>query len=107
MPLSRLSERSRTRVLEVWLAVFTLLTVYVLVQASSLSEANRTRITEIQESRVASCRQTYEGIRDVFRPFFRPIKERTAEEQADIDKFNDAVDQRKAACAQQTARRKP
>jgi hypothetical protein len=63
---------------------------------------NSQRVGDIQKSRVASCQQTYEGIREVFRPFFPP-RPRSKEQQANLDKFNRIVDRRKANCTKQTA----
>lgn len=64
---------------------------------------NNDRIRDIQQNRLVSCEQTYEGVREVFRPFFRPFKERTAKERRDIVKFNDTVDRLKARCDVQVA----
>jgi hypothetical protein len=59
-------------------------------------------VAAVQASRLSSCFQTYEGVRDVFRPFFRPPKQRTAKERADIRKFNRTVDELKRRCGRQT-----
>lgn len=69
---------------------------------------NNDRIRDIQFSRLVSCRQTYEGVRQVLRPFFRPLSERTPKERRDIEKFNDTVDKLKSQCDIQidTGRRK-
>lgn len=56
---------------------------------------------EIQRERVASCERTYEGVREVFRPFFRPTKVRTRKERHDIRKFNRTVQRLKAHCDKQ------
>lgn len=59
---------------------------------------NGDRIRDIQRNRVESCRLTYEGVRQVFRPFFRPVRVRTPKERHDIRKFNRRVDDLKADC---------
>ncbi|MDQ5821955.1 MAG: hypothetical protein M3540_10990 [Actinomycetota bacterium] len=94
--------RWRWRLLTFWVIGFTALTVYALDQNRGLIAENKQRITDIQQSRIASCRQTYEGVRDVFRPFFRPPKERTAKERRDVEKFNRTVDRLKRRCDLQT-----
>lgn len=68
------------------------------MQLQRQSTQLRRQDTEIQESRILLCRQTYEGIREVFRPFFPPKKGRTAEQQKDLDKFNNTVDDLKTKC---------
>ena len=57
-------------------------------------------INDIQNSRESSCRQTYNGIREVFRPFF-PEPPRTKEQQADLDKFNNTIDRLMSGCSKQ------
>jgi hypothetical protein len=52
----------------------------------------------IQHSRVSSCEKTYESIRDVFKPFFRPPDKQTAKEKADKIKFNRTINAKKASC---------
>lgn len=69
----------------------------------SLGRENLARVGEIQESRVASCRQTYESFREVFKPFvpqkltkpYSPIERRTIQ-------FNRTVDELKRRCDTQT-----
>jgi hypothetical protein len=56
---------------------------------------------EIQRQRITSCKHTYEGVREIFRPFFRPAPARTTKERHDIRKFNRIVDQLKAQCDKQ------
>lgn len=64
--------------------------------------ANSHRIHEIQSSRTVSCERTYEGIREVFRPFFRPPDKSTPKEKADQLKFNITIDRLKKNCSKQT-----
>lgn len=63
---------------------------------------NRARINDIQNSRVESCKRTYEGVRDVFNPFIPPPSARTKRQQADIDKFNKVINKLKKGCVTQT-----
>jgi hypothetical protein len=70
-------------------------------ETSRLALANEDRIEEIQESRVISCKRTYEGIREVFGPFFPPPP-RTKEEQTNLNKFNNRIDDLKSRCSKQT-----
>lgn len=121
--LRRVRVRIKTRhLLLAWIVLFTVAMAYSVHQNRTLAEQSRTlaqqsrtladqnhalivanqrRDAERQASRVASCRQTYEGIRQVFQPFFPPAP-RTASQQHDIDKFNQTIDTRKARCGQQT-----
>ena len=64
--------------------------------------ANNSRIDDIQSSRVESCERTYEGVREIFRPFFRPPEKRTRKQRRDVAKFNRTVDRLKARCDVQT-----
>lgn len=68
--------------------------------SAKLSQENADRISDIQSARAASCRRTYEGIREVFKPFFPPKP--NARQKADQDKFNRTVDRLKANCNKQT-----
>lgn len=105
-----LKERNAFRwFLIAWMIAFTALTVWALVRLQDVSDrnrelirANQARTAEIQEARLSSCRQTYEGIREVFRPFFPPAAHRTAEQRRDVRKFNQTIDRRKAQCGRQT-----
>lgn len=62
---------------------------------------NDNRIDDIQKSRIESCRSSYEGVRQVFKPFFRSKSQRTAKEQRNIEKFNRKVDDLKSTCPEQ------
>jgi hypothetical protein len=70
-----------------------------------LTIENTKRINEIQKSRKFSCKQTYRGVRNVFRPFF-PKRPHTSEQERTIRKFNRTVDTLVAGCESQT-RTKP
>lgn len=63
-------------------------------------QANQNRINDIQNSRRQSCERTYEGIRQVFKPFLSGPQ--TATQKKNIDKFNHRIDVFKSRCAIQT-----
>lgn len=70
-------------------------------QNKNLGKENHNRISEIQQSRVDSCKGTYRGIKEVFKPFF-PAAPRTNEQQADLDKFNQTINRLQKGCVKQT-----
>lgn len=82
----------RWRLLTVWIIVFSLAVGYAI-------RVQREQTNDIQKSRLHSCQASYEGIREVFKPFFRPPDVQTAKEKADQLKFNSIIDRRKAKCA--------
>jgi hypothetical protein len=92
--------RLRERLLLIWLVLFTALTFYALRESSELADENRNRIVEIQLARASSCRQTYEGVREVFRPLFPPQPDEQTQDR--LDTFNQTIDDLKAACVKQT-----
>lgn len=67
----------------------------------ALSKANSARIKEIQASRVYSCKRTYRGIREVFKPFI-PSKPKTVRQAETIEKFNANIDRLIKGCITQT-----
>jgi len=67
---------------------------------NGLVTENTHRIGDIQNSRLESCKRTYEGIGEVFQPFF-PKAPRTRKQQAELDKFNKRIDQLQQACIDQ------
>lgn len=71
-------------------------------QSRHLARENRQRIAEQQQSRIASCRQTYESFNEVFKPFFPPPKKRTQEQRDNLQKLSDRVDELKKNCSVQT-----
>jgi hypothetical protein len=77
-------------------------------KTASLSKAtarltleNTKRIDEIQKSRTFSCKQTYRGVRNVFRPFF-PKHPSDKKQARTIQKFNRTIDALIAGCESQT-----
>lgn len=57
---------------------------------NTLIQENNKRISEIQQSRIESCKLTYQAFGKVFEPFY-PRPPRTPEQQAQIDKFNGII----------------
>jgi len=55
-----------------------------------------------QHGRLVSCKRTYEGTREIFRPFLTPApKPGDGKRYADWVKFNKRVDTLKAGCSKQ------
>src|SRR4051812_49774044 len=77
---------------------FAVVTIAFVIQGVLL----KLTIDDVNHDRVVSCQHTYEGVREIFRPFFRLAAERTAKEKRDIRKFNHTVDHLKARCGTQT-----
>lgn len=67
----------------------------------NLAVENSNRITEIQQSRLDSCKRTYNGVSEIFQPFF-PANPETKEEKEFIHKFNMLIDKLVAGCEKQT-----
>lgn len=98
----RRSKRYR-RALIGWIIVFTIVVGWQVNRSLNSTEQNRNRIADIQDSRVTSCKQTYQSFRVVFKPFFRPAKKRTAQENKNIKKFNSIINAKIAGCSKQAA----
>jgi hypothetical protein len=69
---------------------------------NDVNKKNHERIEDINSDRVVSCKRTYEGVREVFRPFLPPVKKRTAEQAKDINTFNHRINFLKRHCPTQT-----
>lgn len=67
----------------------------------TLGKENSKRIKEIQASRIDSCKKTYEGIREVFSPFF-PNPPKTQKQIDDLETFNTTINDLKKGCDAQT-----
>lgn len=65
-----------------------------------LTIENTKRIDEIQNSRVSSCKKTYEGIQDVFRTFFP--KKLTDAQKKILAKFDRDISRLVRGCEKQT-----
>lgn len=69
---------------------------------TDIQALNHERLMDIQQERLESCRRGYEGVRQVFRPFFSPPGKRKPAERKTIRKFDRIVDHLKAHCSVQT-----
>jgi hypothetical protein len=56
---------------------------------------------ELQRSRLVSCQQTYEGVREVLLPFFPHPRQRTPAHQRNLEKLDRTVNRLKARCETQ------
>ncbi len=59
-------------------------------KSEKLSVENAHRIKDIQKGRLASCRDTYQGIHKVFEPFF-PKHHLSAKQKANLAKFDKTI----------------
>lgn len=80
--------------LAVWMVVFSFAVGLTINQNRDLIHNHDTLIVHlkrndqiIQQSRIFSCRQTYQNIRNAFRELFPPKKLRTPKQQNNIDIF--------------------
>jgi hypothetical protein len=94
--------RWRWRMLTAWIIVFSLTVILMYSQSRHLASENRSRISDIQESRIASCKDNYEGIRKVFAPLAIPKAARTIRQAEQIAKFNESINKLKLTCGEQT-----
>lgn len=83
-------------------SAFSAFLLAVILSSALAVYLNDQRVNDIQKDRVKSCQRTYEGVREVFKPFFRTKRLRTEKEQANVDKFNARIDELKAGCGDQT-----
>ena len=70
-------------------------------QLTALVAENQARITDIQTTRIESCERTYEGIREVFSPFF-PKPPLTQQQLNNLERFNKTIADLRAGCVNQT-----
>lgn len=70
-------------------------------QLAELVAENQDRIADIQLARIESCEKTYEGIREVFSPFF-PKPPLTKQQVDNLERFNTTIVTLKAGCVKQT-----
>jgi hypothetical protein len=91
----------RWRFFQVWVVVFTIVVIWLIRDNNHLGQQNKARISDIQVSRVASCRTTYESFREVFSPFFPPPGKRSPKQARDLKKFNNIIDRKKRKCIRQ------
>lgn len=72
----------------------------LVTKSDDLSRENQKRIADIQRSRIESCRENYEGIRRVFKPFFPPEPRNHLQVEM-LDKFNGTINDLKTKCEKQ------
>jgi hypothetical protein len=94
--------RWRWRLLTGWIILFSLTVILMVRNNRHLVAENRSRIADIQASRIESCQANYDGIRKVFTPIAIPKKVRTVRQAEQIAQFNDTINRLKRKCVQQT-----
>lgn len=108
-------QRFWRRVLIIWVIGFSLLCIYsvrssrdaaqdakkVAQNVQVLSQQNQERISDIQKSRISSCRANYRSFHTVFDPFFPPPDKRTTKQEEDFDKFNRIITAKIMQCKKQ------
>jgi hypothetical protein len=60
--------------------------------------------TKIQQSRIASCQQTYRSFREILGPFATPRAKQTAQQRAQVDRFNRIIAAKIKGCVKQTSK---
>lgn len=68
---------------------------------SKLSEQNKSRIIDIQQSRLESCVTTYNSFHVIFTPFFPPADKRTAKQKHDLAKLDNIIAKKIKQCKKQ------
>lgn len=73
----------------------------VLLQKNAeLTKENQHRISDIQKNRIASCALVFDGIYEVFKPFF-PNPPKTKKQIRDLKKFKTTINGLKSKCVKQ------
>jgi hypothetical protein len=90
----------RWRLLTAWIFIFTMVCIYLIA-------SNRNTLHNVQAGRVASCKKTYESIRQVFKPFAVPVKKRTERQRIQSNTFNNTINSLKRQCVFQTHVKQP
>lgn len=78
--------------------LITLLFFSIVLGFSLSVRENTQRIQDIQESRIASCKQTYTALRDVFNGYVIPNVQLNDRGLTAIEKFNDQVNSLRDGC---------
>lgn len=105
------------RVVIIWIILFTGVTGYAIriqrenandfkhsaTRLAALSIANKQRISDIQQSRLESCKSTYNSFHTVFDPFFPPKTKRTEKQKKDLLKFNRIIAKKVRECRVQVS----
>lgn len=82
----------RWNLLAIWILLFSIAVILGLL-------ANQHRVNDIQQSRVESCKRTYQSFKDVFKPFVS--KHPTEVERARLQAFNALLDSKIQGCDKQ------
>jgi hypothetical protein len=93
--------KTRWRALTVWITVFSFVVIISYRQTQNLVEQNQERITDIQTSRVLSCKANYEGIRQVAISLYPPRKIRSVQQAESLSNLNETIKKLKLKCAKQ------
>lgn len=90
----------RVVVVHLWQVVlaFIAVTTAFVIQGILLTQT----INDVNHDRVVSCERTYEGVREIFKPFFTPLDTQTPKQRRDIAKFNRRIETLKSRCGIQT-----
>lgn len=93
--------RWRWRALAIWCVLFTVAGVLLAHQHRGLISDNKATLVAIQQSRVESCKDNYDGIVKAFKPFFTAPGMETPEQKANLTKFKRNIRALKRQCAEQ------
>ena len=104
--MAKTKEKKRIR-LEVAFGIMVVLMVAILAvfawtvsDVQSLEQENQDRISDIQSSRIESCKTTYAGIQGAFAPFYPPPP-RTKKQEDDLKAFKDNIRNLERGCEAQ------
>jgi hypothetical protein len=114
-PKRRKSDKWRAKPIKYSFIVLTVIFVIILIgfakvvhdvqrnsgNIKTLVHENAQRITDVQTSRVESCKTTYDGIRKVFKPFF-PAHPTNKQQIENLEKFNTIINGLIKKCVIQT-----
>jgi hypothetical protein len=76
---------TRWRFLWIWIAVFSCVIIWAIRDIRNLTDENKERIAEIQDSRIASCQQTYTILQTLIIQSVPPNTKLTGER---LDRYN-------------------
>lgn len=105
------------RALIIWIILFTAAVGYSIrslrenseaqrkssVEVKNLVKQNKERISEIQQSRLESCKANYQSFHAVFDPFFPPKNKRTPEQKENFVKFDKIIADKIKHCRAQVS----
>jgi hypothetical protein len=93
--------RWRWRSLSIWIVVFSLVVIVMYHTVRNLGEQNNERISDIQKSRIESCKANYEGIKRVAISLYPPRTVRSVQQAESLSKLNETIRKLKKKCAKQ------